>query len=174
MTTTEWITDLALLLIVFRQLRESRLDAMSFLLPLGIIGFVAHRYLTTVPTDGNDLALVGTLVAVGAALGVGGGLCTRVRAVGEHVLVKAGAVAAVLWVLGMGARMTFQLWSEHGGAGTIARFSVTHDITSAQAWVAAFVLMALTEVVTRLATIFVRARLVRQAPAAARAYATTA
>ncbi|GAB6897742.1 hypothetical protein [Kineosporia succinea] len=163
MTTTEWITDIALLLIVFRQLRESRLDLVSFLLPLGIVSFFAHQYLTAVPTEGNDLVLVAVLVSIGAALGIAGGIYTRVRRVGEHVLIKAGAVAAVLWVLGMGARMGFQLWSEHGGADTITRFSIEHTITSDQAWVAAFVLMALTEVVTRLATIAVRAQLVRSA-----------
>jgi len=31
MTTSDWITDLALLLIVLRQVRESRLDLRSFL-----------------------------------------------------------------------------------------------------------------------------------------------
>ncbi|GAA3625030.1 hypothetical protein GCM10022223_47660 [Kineosporia mesophila] len=164
MTTTQWITDIALLLVVFRQLRESRLDLKSFLLPLGIVSFVVHQYLNSVPTGGNDLVLVGLLIAVGAALGIAGGIYTRVRAVGEHVLIKAGVVSAVLWVLGMGSRMTFQLWSEHGGADDIARFSVAHSITSDQAWVAAFVLMALTEVVTRLGTIYLRSRMV-QAPA---------
>lgn len=158
MTTTEWITDIALLLIVFRQLREGRLDAKSFLIPLGIVSFVAYSYLDTVPTAGNDLVLIAVLVGVGAVLGVAGGLYTRVRAVDGHVLVKAGAVAAVLWVVGMGARMGFQLWVEHGGAADVARFSATHQITSDKAWVAAFVLMALTEVVTRLATIFIRSR----------------
>lgn len=161
MTTTEWLTDIALLLIVFRQLREGRLDRRSFLIPLGIVAFVAHSYLDTVPTGGNDLVLIGALVAVGAALGVAGGIHTRIRTSGEHLLIKAGAVSATLWVLGMGARMGFQLWTEHGGADTVARFSVAHHITSDQAWVAAFVLMALTEVVTRLATIFLRSRAVR-------------
>ncbi|MFJ7271384.1 hypothetical protein ACIQV3_32885 [Streptomyces sp. NPDC099050] len=65
-------------------------------------------------------------------------------------------MAAALWVVGMGARMGFQLWVEHGGAADVARFSAAHQITSDKAWVAAFVLMALTEVVTRLATIFIR------------------
>ncbi|NEB00503.1 hypothetical protein [Streptomyces sp. SID13726] len=160
MTTTEWITDIALLLVVFRQLREDRLDLKTFLIPLGIVAFVAHTYLDSVPTGGNDLILIGALVAVGAALGIAGGVYTRVRAVGEHVLIKAGAVSAILWVLGMGARMGFQLWTEHGGgADDVARFSIAHHITSDQAWVAAFVLMALTEVVTRLATILVRGRM---------------
>ncbi|CDR09144.1 hypothetical protein [Streptomyces iranensis] len=169
MTTTEWITDIALILVVFRQLREGRLDLKSFLIPLGIVAFVVRTYLDGVPTAGNDLVLVGALMGVGAVLGVAGGVYTRVRALGGDILVKAGAVSAALWVLGMGARMGFQLWVEHGGgADDVARFSVAHHITGDQAWVAAFVLMALTEVVTRLATIFLRSGLVpREQPAPA-------
>ncbi|MFR0357430.1 hypothetical protein [Streptomyces sediminimaris] len=160
MTTTDWITDIALVLIVFRQLKEDRLSLRSYLIPLGIVAFVGAHYLRSVPTAGNDPLLIGTLVAAGAALGVAGGVCTRIRAAGEHLLIKAGAVSALLWVLGMGARMVFQVWVDHGGADDVARFSATHDITTGDAWVAAFVLMALTEVVTRLATIFVRSRMV--------------
>ncbi|MFJ7206563.1 hypothetical protein ACIQWR_23900 [Streptomyces sp. NPDC098789] len=158
MTTTEWITDIALLLIVFRQLREGRLDLKTFLIPLGIVAFVANSYLDTIPTAGNDLVLIGLLVAVGAALGIAGGIYTRIRSLDGHLLIKAGAVSAVLWVVGMGARMGFQLWVQHGGAAAVGRFSVTHQITTEKAWVAAFVLMALTEVVTRVATIFIRSR----------------
>ncbi|WP_327064534.1 hypothetical protein OG500_01625 [Kitasatospora sp. NBC_01250] len=159
MTTTEWITDLALILVVFRQLREGRLDLRSFLIPLGIVTFVAYSYLDSIPTAGNDLVLIGVLMGVGAVLGIAGGIYTRIRTAGGHILIKAGAVSAILWVVGMGARMGFQMWVEHaGGAADVARFSLTHHITSDQAWVAAFVLMALTEVVTRLATIFIRSR----------------
>ncbi|MEU5701547.1 hypothetical protein [Streptomyces aurantiacus] len=164
MTTTDWITDIALVLVVFRQLREGRLDFKSYLLPLGIVAFVASRYLHTVPTAGNDLVLVGALVGAGAVLGVAGGVHTRIRGADGHLFIKAGAVSAVLWVLGMGARMGFQVWVDHGGADDVARFSVTHDITTVDAWVAAFVLMALTEVVTRLTTVFVRSRRVDRRP----------
>ncbi|MZD08746.1 hypothetical protein GTW43_27240 [Streptomyces sp. SID5785] len=167
MTSTEWITDIALLLVVFRQLREGRLDLKTFLIPLGIVAFVASQYLDSVPTGGNDLVLIGSLVAVGAVLGIAGGVYTRIRVSGKHLLIKAGAVSATLWVVGMGARMGFQLWTEHGGASHVARFSVTHHITSDQAWVAAFVLMALTEVVTRLATIYLRSRMVDRGQEAA-------
>src|SRR3954464_3465500 len=163
MTTTDWITDIALVLIVFRQLREDRLSLKSYLIPLGIVAYVASHYLHSVPTAGNDLLLVGVLVATGATLGIAGGVCTRIRAAGEHLLIKAGAVSALLWVLGMGARMVFQIWVDHGGADDVARFSVTHHITTSEAWVAAFVLMALTEVVTRLATVFIRSRMVVRA-----------
>ncbi|MEV6683223.1 hypothetical protein AB0N09_41175 [Streptomyces erythrochromogenes] len=169
MTATEWITDIALVLIVFRQLREGRLDRKTFLLPLAIVAFVAYSYLDSVPTAGNDLVLIATLTAVGAALGIAGGIHTRIRALDGDLLIKAGAVSATLWIVGMGARMGFQTWVEHGGgADDVARFSLTHHITGQQAWVTAFVLMALTEVVTRVATIYVRSRTVRTAPAPAR------
>jgi len=158
MTTTDWIIDVLLVLVVFRQLREGRLDRVSFLVPLGIVGVVASTYLHTIPTAGNDPVLIGALMAIGAALGVAGGAATRIRSVDGRLLIKAGAVSAVLWVLGMGARMGFQVWVDHGGVDDVARFSLAHHITGDQAWVAAFVLMALTEVVTRLATIFVRSR----------------
>ncbi|MET8973334.1 hypothetical protein [Streptomyces hydrogenans] len=159
MTATEWITDAALILVVFRQLREGRLDRKTFLLPLAIVAFVAYSYLDTIPTGGNDLVLIAALVAIGAVLGIAGGVYTRIRALDGQLLIKAGAVSAILWVVGMGARMGFQVWVEHaGGADDVARFSLTHHITGQQAWVAAFVLMALTEVVTRVATIYVRSR----------------
>ncbi|MGW9213481.1 hypothetical protein ACWGR4_41865 [Embleya sp. NPDC055664] len=172
MNTTDWITDILLVLIVFRQLREDRLDRKTFLIPLGIVAFVAWKYLHTIPTAGNDTVLIGVLMAIGAVLGVAGGVFTRIRSAGGHLLIKAGAVSAVLWVLGMGARMGFQVWVDHGGADDVARFSLAHHITTEQAWVAALVLMALTEVVTRVATIFVRSRMVgsvRSAGTAARA-----
>ncbi|MFJ3914297.1 hypothetical protein [Streptomyces vinaceus] len=165
MTATEWITDIALVLIVFRQLREGRLDHKTFLLPLAIVAFVGYSYLDSFPTAGNDLVLIGALTAVGAALGIAGGIYTRIRTLDGNLLIKAGAVSAVLWIVGMGARMGFQTWVEHGGgADDVARFSLAHHITSGQAWVTAFVLMALTEVVTRVATIYVRSRAARTAP----------
>jgi hypothetical protein len=171
MTTTEWITDIALLLVVFRQIRESRLDLPQIALPLGIVAWVAHHYLHSIPTAGHDLVLILALVAVGAALGIAGGIYTRVRFAGGEVLVKAGLVAGTLWVVGMGARMGFQLWSENGGAGSIERFSVAHQITSDQAWVTALVLMAVTEVVTRISTILIRGQVARRAAQPGRALA---
>ncbi|MGW4702466.1 hypothetical protein [Streptomyces sp. NPDC004285] len=160
MTLTDWLVDIALILIVFRQLREGRLGPRSYLLPLGIVAFFASQYLDGLPTEGNDLVLIGATVGVGAALGIAGGVFTRIRSLNGDLMIKAGAVSAVLWVLGMGARLAFQLWVDHGGADDVARFSVEHRITSQQAWVTALLLMAVAEVVTRLATIFVRSRMV--------------
>jgi hypothetical protein len=165
MTTTDYLVDIALLLVVFRQIREGRIDARFVLIPLGIVGFVGHNYLHSIPTAGNDLLLIAVLVAVGATLGIAGGFATRVRFNGEHALARAGVLAVTLWVLGMGSRMAFQLYSDHGGAEAITRFSVSHHITSANAWVTAFVLMAVTEVATRVITIVARGYLARQTAA---------
>lgn len=162
MTTTDWLIDIALLLVVLRQIRESHIDARFVLLPLGMVAWAAHSYLHDIPTAGNDIALVAVFVAIGAALGIGGGLATRVRESGGRALAKAGVVAAALWIIGMGTRMGFTLWTEHGGGPSVERFSLAHHITSSDAWVAALVLMALTEVVTRIGVIVVKSVLVRR------------
>ncbi len=159
MTTTDWVIDLSLILLVLRQVRESRLSLHMMLLPLVLVSWTAAHYLRSIPTAGHDLVLVGTLAGTGALLGLLSGAATRVRVQEGHAYVRAGVVAATLWVLGVGFRLAFQLYATNGGADSIARFSVHHDITSDSAWVAALVLMALAEVVTRLTVITVRGRL---------------
>ena len=85
--------------------------------------------------------------ALGLALGVGCALSTAVyRDAQGDPFAKAGPVAALLWVLGIGARLAFTLYASHGGQGAIGRFSATHGITSGEAWVAGLILMAAAEV----------------------------
>ena len=57
---------------------------------------------------------------------------------------------------GIGARMGFAYATSHGAGPAIERFSVAHSITSVDAWVAALFLMALAEVVARLAVLWLR------------------
>ncbi|MDI5962380.1 hypothetical protein POF50_000740 [Streptomyces sp. SL13] len=157
MSLSDWIIDIALLLIVFRQLREARLTARTILLPLALIGWAASQYLHSVPTAGNDLVLIGSFTAVGVVFGLAGGLLTRVRYTAGQVRIKASLSAVALWVISMGFRLGFAVWSSHtSGATHLAHFSVAHDITSGQAWVTALILMAFGEVIVRLGTIVVR------------------
>ena len=86
---------------------------------------------------------------------------------------QAGWVAAILWVVGIGARMGFAYASDHGSGPAIARFSAAHSITSADAWVAALVMMALAEVIARLAVLRLRARQLPVASTPATAVAAT-
>lgn len=160
MTTTDWILDIVLVLIVFRQLREERLTARTVLLPLAIIGWAAATYLHHMPTAGNDLLLAGVFAAAGIVFGLLGGLLTRVRLADGQVRIRASWGAAALWVASMGFRLGFAVWSSHpSGAAHVVRFSAAHHVTSAQAWVVALILMAFGEVVVRLGTIVVRGRL---------------
>jgi hypothetical protein len=160
MTTTDWIIDIALVLIVFRQLREERLTARTILLPIALMSWAGFTYLHSIPTAGNDLVLIGLLTAVGVAFGLLGGLLTRVRYGSGNVYIKATVSAAALWVVSMGFRMGFAVWSSYGsGISHITSFSAAHDITGGQAWVTALILMAFGEVVVRLGTIIIRGQL---------------
>lgn len=163
MTLTDWILDLALILVVLRQIRESRIDPLFVVVPLGLTAYIADKYLSPVPTAGNDLVLIAAFAALGAVLGVVGGLTTRVRIAQGRAYVRAGFTAASLWVLGMGGRLAFVYWTEHGGTRALGRFSEQHHITSGQAWASALILMVLAEVVTRIGTILIRAELAKRA-----------
>ena len=157
MNATDYAINAILVLLVIRQIRETRLSWQILLLPVLIVIGAAAYYLRSVPTAGNDLLLDVTLAAAGAALG---GLCalfTHLRRGADGVpLSRAGWIAAILWVAGIGARMGFAYATSHGAGPAIERFSVGHSITSVDAWVAALFLMALAEVVTRLAVLWLR------------------
>ena len=158
MTFTDYALDITLIALVLLQVRPRRVTARTLLLPLGIVAWAAATYLKGVPTAGNDLVLVVGCAAIGALLG---GLCAAFTTVGRDAsgapVAKAGAVAAVLWVLGVGTRLAFQLYVSHGGSPAVVRFSAAHHITSSEAWTAALVLMAIAEVVARSAGIIARA-----------------
>jgi hypothetical protein len=163
MTFSDYLLDIALIAVVFRQVREARFSPKMMLLPLVIAGVVASQYLHGIPTAGNDLVLVIALAAVGLAFGAVSGMTTRVRMGADgYPLVKAGWVAAGTWVLSMGFRFGFSLWVSHGGAPDLIRFSAQHGITSGDAWTAALILMAIGEVAVRTGLIWLRATRIQQ------------
>jgi hypothetical protein len=158
MTLSDYLFDSVLVLLVLRQIRESRFDRKAMLLPLGIVGWVAHTYLHALPSGGNNLLLVAGLTLVGVLSGVVSGLNTRMRSDGgKYALVKAGWIAAGVWVLSMSGRFAFAVWASHGGGPSLYRFSVDHDLSSS-VWTDALVLMALGEVVTRTGIMYLRSR----------------
>jgi hypothetical protein len=158
MTLSDYALDIALIGLVFLQIRGRRLTVRSLILPIALVGIAANSYLHGIPTAGNDLVLVVAGAAAGVGLGALAGAFTSVRQGADgHPVAKAGMVAALLWVLGVGTRLAFQVYTTHGGEGTIARFSSAHAITSGEAWVAALILMALGEVLARTLVLGVRA-----------------
>jgi hypothetical protein len=158
MTTTEYLLNAALVLVVVRQLRGKRLIGSAIYVPLAICAYVGYTYLHSIPTSGNDLALVVVGSLAGLTLGALCGLCTRVYPDHDGIpFARATGAAALLWVLGVGSRIAFSLYAQHGGGSTIEHFSIVHAL-SQDAWVAAFVLMAILEAVSRTVVLLVRAR----------------
>ena len=150
MTFSDYLIDITLIGLVLLQVRGRRLSTKALLLPLGLVAYVAETYLRGVPTAGNDLILVIGLAALGATLGLLAGTFTSVTAAADgSIVATAGVAAAALWILGTGGRLAFQLYASHGGGRAIESFSATHGITSAGAWTAALILMALSEAVMR-------------------------
>jgi hypothetical protein len=154
MTFTDYLLNAAIIALVLFQIRGRRLGPRTLILPIAVVAVVAASYLRTIPTAGGDLPLILAGAGAGLALGAGCGLATAVyRRSDGVVMARAGLVAAVLWVAGVGARLAFALYAMHGGARAIGDFSVAHQITSGQAWVDCLVLMALIEVLSRSAVL---------------------
>jgi hypothetical protein len=157
MTTTDYLINIALVALVILQIKGSRLDLRTALRPVICVAAAALYYLRGIPTAGNDLLLDAVLGGLGLVLGVACAATTRVwRANNGFSYAKAGGIAAALWVIGIGSRLAFEEFWTHGGTRAIVNFSVAHDITGQNAWVAALVLMALAEVISRLVVIRVR------------------
>ena len=165
---TMYLINASLILLVIRQIREHPLDARSLMAPVLAVGAAAVMFLHSVPAGGSDLVLEAAAVAAGAAMGAIGGLATRLRLGADgRPLGRAGVLAASMWIGGMGARLAFAIADGNGAGPAIARFSIAHHITGSSAWIAALVMMALADVLTRLAVIYLRGRRLAAAPAAA-------
>jgi hypothetical protein len=164
MSSTDYLISAVLVALVFIQIRERVMDLRSLTLPVVAVAVAGAYYRKSVPTSGHDVALDLILAVVGGLIGGACALTTRVwRRADGHVVTKAGVAAAILWVLGVGARTAFSYAASHGSGPAITRFSERHQITGTNAWVAALVIMALVEVVARLAVLRYRGYQLRHA-----------
>ena len=159
MNINVYVINAILVLMVIRQIREHPLDLRSLAIPVLAVGAAAVLFLHSVPLGGNDIVLELACVLVGAMMGAVGGLATHLRRGADgRPLGRAGWVAASMWVGGVGARLAFAVAASDGAGPAIARFSVANHITSSAAWVAALIIMALADVLTRLVIIYLRGR----------------
>jgi hypothetical protein len=158
MTTYDYLLTVALLLVVVRQIRGRRLSGAALYVPIAVTAYAAFEYLHTIPTAGNDLVLVAAGAGAGLVLGTLCGLLTLVYPDRDGVpYARATGAAAALWVVGIGSRIAFSLWAQHGGGPALAHFSVVHSL-SPSAWVTGFVLMAILEAAARTVVLLVRGR----------------
>ncbi len=160
MTTTDYLIDSALILLVLLQIKERPLAVRQLLRPLVIVAIAVGSYLHGIPTAGNDLVLAAITILIGATIGVASGQTVIMRrgAAGGEALARSGWISGFFWVLGMGSRMAFLVWISHGGSATIASFSAQHAITSTEAWTVALLGMAVAEVLGRTAVLATRSR----------------
>jgi len=154
-----YVINALLVLMVIRQIREHPLDLRSLALPVLAVGVAAVLFLHSVPLGGNDIALELACVLAGALMGAIGGFATYLRRGADgRPMGRAGWLAAGMWVGGVGARLAFAVAAGNGAGPAIARFSVANHITGPAAWVAALIMMALADVLTRLVIIYLRGR----------------
>lgn len=159
MSSTTYILDSALVLLVLLQIKERPFTNRTIIRPLVILSIAVVSYLHGIPTSGNDLVLVASLGAVGAVIGAASGLTLFMRVNADGVFVcRAGWGSACFWVLGMGSRFAFAWWAAHGGVHSIASFSAQHSITGSEAWTVALLAMAVFEVLSRMLVMLARRR----------------
>lgn len=102
MTLPDYLLNITLVGLVILQVRGHKITRSRLLFPLVATVVVGSQYLHGIPTAGNDLVLVVGLAVLGGLLGSFAALATSVRLDGAVAFAKAGALAAVLWVLGIG------------------------------------------------------------------------
>lgn len=165
MSSAQYALNVGLLVyILASNLGTHRLSRGRLSLPVALVGVAAWLFLRDVPTLGNDVQLELVGAGAGALLGVIAGLLVKVRRDGTGaVVMSAGSAYAVLWVAVIGGRIAFAYGAEHWFPTAIGRFSMDHQITGADAWTAAFVLMALMMVLVRVTVTAARAWTARSA-----------
>jgi hypothetical protein len=130
--------------------------------PLIIAAVICVSFLHAVPIAGADGALVAAGVLVGIACGAVSALATSVERDPRSARVIAAASPLAVAVTGaaFAARMAFAVAASNGLGPAIGRFSAQIGVHSPQqAWVAALVLMATADLVTRAALLWRRRQL---------------
>ena len=157
MSVTDYVIDILLIVVIFRQVRPHELTPRTALLPLALLVVAGIIYLRPFTLRGNDLALILILAAAGIVLGALSGLADRVWwDEAGRLLFRAGVLSVIAWVAGMGFRFWFAFYAYHGGGPAVASFSLRHDINGANIWTTALVLMAFGQVLARLGALQVR------------------
>lgn len=166
MSVTDYVIDVLLIVVIFRQVRPHELTPRAALLPLALLVAAGIIYLRPFTLRGNDLALILILAAAGIVLGALSGAADRIwRDETGRLMFRVGVISVLAWVAGMGFRFWFAYYAYHGGGPAVASFSLRHDISGADIWTTALVLMAFGQVLARLGVLQVRrARAVSHRP----------
>lgn len=159
-TTAQWLLNIGLLIFILgTNLGQRRITRRRLVLPLALAALAGVVLLADTPARGNDTALAVIGALAGIALGILAGLFMDVlRQADGTVASRAGAAYAVLWVLVIGGRIAFAESASGWASAAVRDFSISNHISGSAAWTAAFVIMALAMVASRVITTTVRCR----------------
>lgn len=153
MSTSQYLLNLGLLAYVLISNVGTRVvTKRRFTLPVVLVTFAGYTYLKSMPTGPGDvrLELLGAIAGITLG-GVAAAFVRHHRDEAGRLAMTAGAGFAAVWVLVILGRIAFAFGATHLFGQQIGRFSVEHQISGAGAWTAAFVIMALAMVLTRVA-----------------------
>ncbi|HXT36302.1 MAG TPA: hypothetical protein VN837_12060 [Chloroflexota bacterium] len=152
------------LFVIATQLGRRSLSLRRFLLPLVAVVAVAFSYLKGIPTAGGDLSFEIICTLIGVAFGLLATSLVRVERDGQtgRLMTQAGIAYAAVWLVAFGGRLAFGWAASSVWQRQVGQFSFDHQITGADAWTAAFVLMAIAMVATRTVGLAARALWVSQ------------
>jgi hypothetical protein len=167
MSTTQYLLNAGLLaFVLWANLGTRAVSRSRFTLPLLLVAVAAAVFLRDVPTAGHDPELELAGIGAGAVLGLVAAALVRVdRDTTGQLVLRAGAAYAALWIAVIGGRCVFAYGADHWLPAAIGRFSVSHQITGADAWTSAFILMALAMVLVRVAATGVLTAVAARRPA---------
>jgi len=151
MSTTDYLIGFSALALVLWNMRRHELTDRRLLRPIIIATVVCGAFLHAVPTAGAAGALVGAGLLIGIACGAVSAFATRLERDGSTgpVIATATPLAVTVTGLAFASRLGFAFAATNGLGPAIGRFSASIGIHSAQAWIAALVLMAAADLVVR-------------------------
>ena len=151
MSTFDYILGVGALVLILWNMRRHELTDRRLRRPVIIAAVVSISFLHAIPIGGADGVLVGLGVLVGISCGAISGLATRVErdAASGAVISVATPLAVAVTAGAFVSRMGFAVAATNGLGPAIGRFSSQVGVDSAQAWIAALVLMAAADLVVR-------------------------
>lgn len=146
------------LFLAIQQLRYRRFGLRTLALPIVLAGVLWYAYVQGAPTIANDMDVYLVCGAIGAVLGLVGGVLSSMRRDEESGtwLVKGGAVYAGLLLALIAGRLGFAYYAENGGYAQVRQFCIDHAISGQAPIVAALMLMVITTILARLVVVLVR------------------
>jgi hypothetical protein len=151
MSTLDYILGVSALGLILWNMRRHELTDRRLRRPVIIAAAVCFTFLRGLPTAGADGALVALGIVIGVSCGTLSALATRVERdeTTGAILSAATPLAIGITAAAFLGRMAFAVAATNGLGPAIARFSSRINVHSAQAWVAALVLMAAADLVVR-------------------------